>query len=154
MFTVAKLQAAVLVELRSCCLPTQMQHQTSSSPSKECHPKLFAAAGRAKITDWQEAIATHKGHIQDWMYFKTRTPYLVPWSDSPCLALCRDCGVQKSCTGIPPWAPAIIWLGWCCGAWVYTVKWQQLWYWGDKKWTWTVAWKINCYFKLTCSFTL
>lgn len=26
---------------------------------------LFAAAGRAKITDWQEAIATHKGHIQD-----------------------------------------------------------------------------------------
>lgn len=70
-----------------------------------------------------EGTAMYKGRIQDWMHFKMMTLYLAARSDSPSLALCRDCGTQESCTGSPACCPAIIWLSLCCEAWGYTVKW-------------------------------
>lgn len=147
MFTIA---IVVLVEWRSFCLTAQMQLQLIQRMWL-----WFAAARRGKSTDWQEGIAAHKAHIQDGCISRRGYPTLVAWSDSPCLAPCRDCGVQRSCTGSPPGCLAITWLWWCCGAWVYTVTSQWLWYWGDKKWAWRVAWKSNYYYlKFTCSFTL
>lgn len=121
MFTVAKLQAALLVKLRSCCLPTQMQHQTCSSPSKECHCCLQLLEEPKLLTGRRQLLHTKVIFKTGCISRQGHHTYLVPWSDSHCWALCRDCGVQKSCTGTPPWYPAIIWLWWCCGAWVYTV---------------------------------